>query len=105
MSPGVALKQFRAEVPALGLVGSAHYIHPEIPYSVDAEVQLVCKYLRAYPIRGLKGIDRLYKENSGVPVKFSGEPDLSHTECHALLRRFMPDHIHKTKITQRLFVK
>ena len=104
MPPGEALKQFRVEVPALGLLGTSHYIHPETPYSIDPEVQLVCKYLSAYKIGGLKGIDRLYREG-GVPVKFSLDPDLPASDCHALLADYMPDHIKRTKITQRLFIK
>ena len=65
MMPGEALKHFREEVPVLGLLGTAHYINPDTPYSVDEEVQLVCKYLKALRVGGLKGIDRLYLEGEG----------------------------------------
>ncbi len=56
MSLEEALKQFREEVPTLGLLGKQHLILSEKPYSVDDDVQLVCKYLQAYE----GGIDRLY---------------------------------------------
>ena len=62
------LKHFQQEVPALGLLGKPHYIHPDTPYTVDEEVQLVCKYLKALQIGGTKGIDRLYSDY-GVCVR------------------------------------
>ena len=62
MTPEEALKHFLQEVPTLGLLGTPHYIHPDTPYTVDKEVQLVCKYLKALKIGGKKGIDRLYRE-------------------------------------------
>ena len=62
MTPEEALKHFQQEVPALGILGTPHYIHPDTPYTVDEEVQLVCKYLKALQIGGKKGIDKLYRE-------------------------------------------
>ena len=59
MSTDEALKQFQEEVPTLGLLGTPHYIRPETRYSVDEDVQLVCKYLRAL---SNGKIDRLYRE-------------------------------------------
>ena len=38
-------------------------------------------------------------------MKFSVEDDLSEEECQQLLNKYMPDHIKKTKITQRLFIR
>lgn len=106
-SAGEALKLFYREVPALQLLGSTHYINPEIPFTVDADVQLVCKYLRAYKM-GLagsaRGIDREFREG-GPPVKFSTEGNLSDEDCHKLLQDFMPKHIIPTKITQQLFIR
>ena len=52
-----------------------------------------------------QGIDKLYRENSEQPVKFSLERDLEEKECQDLLLDFMPEHISKTKITQKLFIK
>ena len=62
MSCGEAMKQFREEVPTLSLLGTVHTVRAEKPYTVNDEVQLVCKYLQAYDRGGVKGIDRLYKE-------------------------------------------
>ena len=61
-TPEEALKHFQQEVPALGLLGTPHYIKPDKPYTVDEEVQLVCKYLKALQVGGKKGIDKMYRE-------------------------------------------
>ena len=70
MTPEEALKHFQQEVPALGLLGTPHYIHPDTPYTVDEEVQLVCKYLKALQIGGKEGIDRLYQEGEGRGLRY-----------------------------------
>ena len=57
-----AMQQFREEVPTLSLLGSEYTVRAEVPYKVDEDVQLVCKYLQAYDKGGVKGIDQLYKE-------------------------------------------
>ena len=62
MTPEETLEQFRGEIPTLGLLGSPHLIPNQTPYVIDSEVQLVCKYLKAYKERK---IDRLYK-NGGM---------------------------------------
>lgn len=90
------------------LLGTPHYISPDVPFTVDSDVQLVCKYLRAYKEElkhnsGL-GIDRLYEEG-GPLIKFSLESDLANEECHELLQEFMPEHVVSTKITQQLFIR
>ena len=41
----------------------------------------------------------------GQLVKFSLEPDLTVEECQSLLQKYMSEHVKKTKITQRLFIK
>ena len=66
MTSGEALKQFRDEVPALGLLGTQHFVHHDKPYTVDDDVQLVCKYLKALRLGERKGIDRLYKEGGST---------------------------------------
>lgn len=89
------------------LLGTPHYVHPEIPFTVDNDVQLVCKYLRAYKaslVGNPRGINREYKEG-GLLVKFSLEPNLSDEDCHRLLQEYMPKHITPTKITQQLFIR
>ena len=105
VSSEIALELFHQEVPALHLLGIPHYISPDIPYTVDDDVQLVCKYLRAYKAGNSElSIDKLYKEG-GPLVKFSLEPDLTEENCYKLLKEFMPDHIVATKITQQLFIR
>lgn len=101
---GESLKLFYREVPALQLLGSPQYIQPDIPYTVDSDVQLVCKYLQAYKLGSPKKIDRLYLEGRQL-VKFSTDFDLSDEECHSLLQEYMPKHIASTKITQQLFIR
>ena len=62
VTPEEALKRFQQEMPALGLLGTPYYIRPDTPYTVDEEVQLVCKYLKALQVGGEEGIDKLYEE-------------------------------------------
>ena len=69
MTPEKALKHFQQDVPALGLLGTPYYIQPDTPYCVDAEVQLVCKYLKALKVGGTRGIDRLYTEGEEKRVR------------------------------------
>ena len=59
MTSDNVLEHFKKEVPALGLLGTPHYIDPDTPYTVDEEVQLVCKYLKALQVGE---IDRLYHD-------------------------------------------
>ncbi len=61
--PEESLRLFNTEISTLGLLGSRHIINVNTPYTVDRDVQLVCKYLRAYEIGGVKGINRLYRES------------------------------------------
>ena len=83
------------------LLGSPHHIHSRIPYTVDSDVQLVCKYLQAY---STKKIDSLYRGGDEL-VKFSTNPDLTEGVCHELLQEYMNEHITSTKITQKLFIR
>ena len=50
---------FKIEVPVLGLLGTPVTIEHTSKFSITDEVQLVCKYLRAYET---KRIDMLYRE-------------------------------------------
>ena len=79
--PGEALKHFQREVSALGLLGTPHYIHPDTPYFVYEEVQLVRKYLKALCVGGTRGIDRLYQE--GKEGHFTSQCSLTHTRLHS----------------------
>ena len=66
--PEESLALFCQAIPTLALVGSSSLVLPEMQYTVDEEVQLVCKYLNAYKNAGdlEKGIDRLYREGQFV---------------------------------------
>ncbi len=59
MSAEDALEHFKNEIPTLGLLGTPHLIDTNRDYSIDDDVQLVCKYLKAYDT---KKIDTLYRE-------------------------------------------
>ena len=65
-SPEASLEQFMEEVPALGMLGVPHVIDPTTSYTVDEDVQLVCKYLKAYwtfrDQSRSKGINKLYRD-------------------------------------------
>lgn len=67
-----ALDLFYADVPTLGLLGARYDVHTDTPYSVDDDVQLVCKYLQALKTevvvdsKKIKVVDRLYKEGTSI---------------------------------------
>ena len=69
MTPDDTLKHFQQEVPVLGLLGTPHYIKPDIPYFVDNEVQLVCKYLKAMQVGGRNGIDKLHERGREIDMR------------------------------------
>jgi len=123
VNPLEDLNHFKTEVPVLGLVGTPVPIEHSSKFSVSDEVQLVCKYLRAYET---KMIDKLYRDGkwlyleldatvmivvyihafAGRPlVKFSADPELSERDCQRLLHKYMKDHIKENKITQKVFVQ
>ena len=95
------LAVFFGEVPVLQLIGSTQLIDSSIPYDVDEDVQLVCKYLKAYE-EGM--INMLYYDEQR-PVKFYTDPDLPDKDCHQLLNKYMKPHVASTKTTQQLFVR
>ena len=123
--PARLLEHFKEEVPALALLGTPVYIDPKCDYCIDHDVQLVCKYLRAYENHK---IDSLYgsqgktskiviSHNYGayilfkfcfvgdIRIKFSTDPRLSEAECKRLLQKYMSDHVKESKITQKLFIQ
>ena len=61
--PEESLQIFSSDIPTFGLLGTADSINQkELIYTVDRDVQLVCKYLKAYEIgQGDEGIDRLFE--------------------------------------------
>ena len=96
-----SFKLFFKEVPTLKMLGSLHLIDSKIPYDVDDDVQLVCKYLRAHK---LQTINRKHIEGF-PPLKFSRDRDIPEKDCHKLLQDCMPKHAASTKITQKLFIR
>ena len=62
----VFLKDFISEIPIFKLLGTPTFVESTTQYSdvSDPDVQLVCKYLKAYDNGGEKGIDKLYKEGA-----------------------------------------
>lgn len=58
-------QKFTEEVAVLGLLGDAHQVEASTEYTVDADVQLVCKYLRAYDE---PKINRMYQEGECVCI-------------------------------------
>lgn len=128
------LKDFLSEIPIFGILGTVYLVESTAKYSVESnpDVQLVCKYLKAYDTGGERGIDKLFKEGTismltyygflcvinvkfftagprgrrrSNPVKFSTTPDLPREECQRLLGKYVPDSIKRTKISQQLFLK
>ena len=57
-----SLLHFQLEIPVLELIGTPHLIHHQTPLFVDEDVQLVCKYLRAYHDQTHRGINQLFVE-------------------------------------------
>ena len=76
MNAEMSLQEFFEDIPALGLLGTPYLIEPSIPYELDEEVQLVCKYLRAYKIGGTRGINKLYKD--GQYDLYAGHFSITH---------------------------
>ena len=68
-NPNDILEDFLSEIPILRTLSTAEKVESTAQYSVESnpDVQLVCKYLKAYETGGEKGIDRLFKEGT-VPV-------------------------------------
>ena len=47
ITPEETLGQFLDEIPVLALIGTEYRVDSEVAYTVDKDVQLVCKYLNA----------------------------------------------------------
>ena len=72
VNPLQDLEHFNIEVPVLGLLGIPVAIEHSSKFSITKEVQLVCKYLKAYEMTipspfadgtEMKRIDTLYMES------------------------------------------
>ena len=102
MTPSEALEHFCQEIPTLGLVGTPHNIPQDSPYTINADVQLVCKYLMVY---SSERIDRCYVEGGDLNKFSTLIKDLTDEDCQDILLKFMPKHVKRSKITQHLYVK
>ena len=106
--PHKNLIDFQDEIPILSIMGTPVLIGGDLPYLIDRDVQLICKYLHAYSSYVDKkdvGINRLFDEKKRVKVSFSTEKDLDQAKCHQLLDRYMQPHVKERKILQKLFVR
>ena len=58
------MEEFLSEIPILKLLGTSKLVENTAQYFdlTHPDVQLVCKYLKAYETGGKKGIDKLYKD-------------------------------------------
>jgi hypothetical protein len=109
-----SLEEFLDRYPLLKLIGCPEHVSSDIPYNVDASVQLVCKYLRAYELRDhptrkkKEGIDKLLsKKDNKRSITFANLPDFtkeSEKECHRLLQKYMKSHVRVNKLQQKLFI-
>ena len=62
VQPVDALSKFLEDIPTLNLVSNKEFVEPNRPYVLDDDVQLVCKYLKAFEVGGKNGIDKLYRD-------------------------------------------
>ena len=71
------LEQFKTEVPVLGLLGTPVAIEHTSKFSITSDVQLVCKYLKAFET---KRIDKLYRERMlfHVSITFGNSKAIIH---------------------------
>ena len=102
------LKEFQEEIPIFSVMGTPHLISGDLPYHINKDVQLICKYLHAYSVfidKKSTGINRLFQEKRKSKVYFSKEADLDDDRCHQLLHRYMQPHVKSRKILQRLFIR
>ncbi|CAI8052619.1 E3 ubiquitin-protein ligase rnf213-alpha [Geodia barretti] len=105
-NPKESLANLIEVIPALGIVGEPCPIDQRTKYTIDADVQLVCKYFNAYQTykeNGCGGINQLF--NGRDIVKFSTQPDLSHQKCYELLTKSWPKFSEVSKVRQKLFIK
>lgn len=56
-------KEFTEKVAVLGLLGDCHPVDASTKYTVDPDVQLVCKYLKAYDELQ---INRMYQDGKCI---------------------------------------
>lgn len=101
------------EVPVLKILGVSVHISQDIPYDMDDDVQIVCKYLIALKLNLISTIIEEDSDDSDdgsaisddKKIQFSNLDDLSSEVCNGLLKEYMPPHVQASKITQKLFIK
>ncbi len=64
------LEMFQEELVTLGLLGSSKLIKDTREFVIDDDVQLVCKYLRAFK---MGTVDKLYRDGMYVRIMFTDE--------------------------------
>jgi hypothetical protein len=99
------LLEFQERLPIFKYIGQTVVIGSRNDFDIDCELQLVCKYLRAYE-NGRKSYDigtfnRRPRRTNPNP---QSEVHLPAQECLELLRRYLPPHASR-KISQMMFVK
>ena len=106
------LDRFLARLPLFKYVGKKQEVNRHGPFDVNDDVQVVCKYLKAYDETGKKGKKRIdtlipFRTNPRLdePIKFAAGRDLPDEECHEFLNKYMPEHVKERKVMQHLFVK
>ncbi len=101
------MKCFRDEIPTFDLIGNTTYIDPHIPFAVNPDVQLVCKYLKEYRVKGsfFSGIDKLFLNEHMSPIKYSAGKDLTDQLCQELLQENSPQIAAKSKLLMKTFVR
>ena len=112
--PIILLDNFLDSVPILRFIGKNKLIEANKPYLIDEEVQLVCKYLRAFeeymtrkpgPKFAQCGINTLYQEGSRAPIQFGRHTEVPDAQCYTLLNKYMIAEVQPKKVLQKLFIK
>ena len=70
VTPEGSLTNLIEEIPMLGIVSEICLVDKNTEYTIDGDVQLVCKYLNAYQTykdKGHGGINRLSSGMYGIP--------------------------------------
>jgi hypothetical protein len=106
--PQTYLDVLKEHIPVLKLVGEPRLIDHTSAFDIFTEdVQLVCKYLKAYDLREdcVVGIDKNYRGHLDEKVQFSRMPNISERECQRLLYRYTPENAKQNKMTWWNFIR
>ena len=108
-SDSESLEMFQNQMPTLKILGKEHKVPSSIPYAVDNEVQLVCRYLNALKTKkvakkgehNLGGVWLPYQQQ----IYLSSDTTLVDFKCHTLLEAYIPENMKSNKFLQKLFIK